>query len=365
MPESFDNRLIDKGWNNMSAMLDDALPVRRKKRPVLLFWLLLGSVLMAVGVYFMPDSTAAKPSSAPAVKQIKPAETAQPVQQPVPPGPIAGTKQPALKTLSTIAVAMPAQETSHPAPMPEIVVAEPLIFSPFRGMDTLAGIMPAPVQALTEVGMVTPTISSRKSSSWRLGIEMGAGLQGQLFVAGPIVTKNLTDKLSIRTGLQLASSNYDLGLQASYQERFDTPDMTTTASGNSSAEALARSIADGQQWTVQTTAFQVPLVLAGKLHARYSLEAGLVPVFIFSKQSRQNQAFSSLATSNFTQFDLNNTISATTRHVDLRLMTGIRYHLNPEWSLGIHYQHNVINLQRLDALQTRQGGLQLSALGYF
>jgi opacity protein-like surface antigen len=365
MPESLDNHLIDKGWNNMSAMLDDALPVRRKKRPVLPFLLLLAFGLTAAGVYFIPDRPAANQPATPALQQLTPAEARPQAKQEVPPGPVAAVKLPLEKASSNIAVAIPALETSHPAPVSEIVVAEPLIFSPFRGMDTLAGISPAPVQALTAVGMITPTISSRKSSSWRLGMEMGAGLQGQLFVAGPIVTKNLTDKLSIRTGLQLASSNYDLGLQASYLERFDTPDMTTAASGNSSAEALARSIADGQQWTVRTTAFQVPLVLAGKLHARFSLEAGLVPVFIFSKQSEQNQDFFGLATANFTQFDLNNTISASTRHIDLRLMTGIRYNLSPNWSLGVHYQHNVINLQRLDALQTRQDGLQLSVLGYF
>jgi hypothetical protein len=346
-------------------MLDDALPVRRKKRPVLPFLLLLAFGLTAAGVYFIPDRPAANQPATPALQQLTPAEARPQAKQEVPPGPVAAVKLPLEKASANIAVAIPPQEISLVAPIADFAVSAAVSFSPFRGMDTLAAISPAPVKALAAVAMITPTISSRKSSAWRLGMEMGAGLQGQLFVAGPIVTKKLTDILSIRTGLQLASSSYRLGLQASYAERFSSPDLSTTASGNSSAEALARSIADGQEWTVRTTALQIPLVLAGKLNARLSLEAGLTPMFIFSKQSGQNQDFSSLATANFTQVDLNNTISASTRHIDLRLMTGIRYNLSPNWSLGVHYQHNVINLQRLDALQTRQGGLQLSALGYF
>jgi hypothetical protein len=367
MPESHENSLVNDGWTKMSAMLDDAMPVRRKKRPVLPFLLLLGVLLSAAGFLLIPNNTGPTKPDTPVSTPKATVPSATP-QAALPPAPPIAERQTNISSSATAAIPAEAAAAAPIVLMNEIQDEMPTdltFFSPFRGMDTLARLDLKPLDLANEEIILSGLANPRKSGSWRLGVEMAAGFSGQQWAVGPVISRPVGEQFYFRTGLQLSSGNYNLVLQQSYQERFSTPDFSTGSMASSSAEALTQSIADGQVWAIQTTALQVPLLVGWKLNSRLSVETGLAPVFIFSKETVWGQYFMTNLAINFSLIDLSSTIIATTRHLDLRGFAGMRYALSPKWSLGMHFQHNLVNLQRLDALQTRQDRVQISAMCYF
>jgi hypothetical protein len=367
MPESHENSLVNDGWTKMSAMLDDAMPVRRKKRPVLPFLLLLGVLLSAAGFLLKPNNTGPTKPDTPVSTPKATVPSATP-QAALPPAPPIAERQTNISSSATAAIPADVAAAAPIVMMNETqdeIPTDLTFFSPFRGMDTLSSLAMTPLQVPTHELMPIALTTPAKTGRWRFGMEVAAGLSGQLLTMGPVVSRSINDKFSIRTGLQLSSSSYELALQQSYQERFSTPDLANSGTASTTVEALALSIADGQSWSIQTTAVQVPVMLAWQPRPRLAVEAGLAPVFIFSKHSVQQADALLTLSSNFSKQELSNTISASTRALDFRLLSGIRYALHPNWSVGLHYQHNLINLQRLDALQTRQDRVQISAICYF
>lgn len=386
--------IAEKGWQQMSELLDLEMPVKSdRKRRILpwlwmsgaaMFFLLLGFALFMRSSATRPEIQTSKAVAAIAANtssdKVESAEKrsanefSTPVlnQKPISAGPSL--------LLAENSSLVTAAETTPLIPSPQSVESEAVTPQEFDVPVTIKPVQPLAIKhprklILTE-SSIQPQTQPVQSGKWRWGWEGAFGrniLAGWNAAAtGPIAERQFKKHWKFRAGLQIASENYPITGNSMGVEMLGTDNTGTSSlqSGEEDINIVAQSVEQGFLWTFQTDGIQLPLTLERKMGSRWAVETGLTPVYWWSIRNAFGQVFldpamTTITPATFTGAQLDRSVTASTINLDVRISAGLRYYVTPKWSVATHYQTSMVDIQNAPMVEARQKVLRVSAIRHF
>ena len=385
--------IIEEGWQRMSALLDTEMPVEDKRKRRGIFWMWLAAstfgIVLAGSAYFLLNP------SEPIRSEISTPEL----------GKVAGKAPIAAKT------DMNETQTVVIAPIKTVVAAQPTYFAPtetpvatnifenlpassvddevqpemmLRNSASELALQPVLPLERNPVNILNPKISAiqlpevgqTKIKALKFGMEGALGFNPivsgwNVASFGPIVELPLSPKWKLRAGLQVASENYPITSNATNRSLSlsSDPEATNFQNDGTALSVVARSVEFGYIWTFKTGGIQAPITVEHRLHSRWSAEAGVTPIYWWNVSNANGLVFSDpgpvLGAQNiFSMADLDQSVVSSINRFDCRISAGVRYRVNPKWSLGAHYQASLIDLQNAPLIVSKQNLLRLSSIYY-
>ncbi len=385
--------IAEKGWQQMSELLDVEMPVKSERKRRVLPWLwmsgaAIGFLLLGFALFMRSPATKSEIQPPKAVAAIaantssdkvenaekcSTNEFSTPVsnQTPISAGSslILAEKNSLVPKETTPLIPSPqSEETEAVAPeelnLPALVKpAEPIVTKYPRQQ-----LLPEP-----SIQLQTKPVQSGK---WRWGWEgaFGRNIQAGWNAAatGPIAERQFKKRWKFRAGLQIASENYPITGNSMGVEMFGAGNTGTSSlhPGEEDINIVAQSVEQGFLWTFQTDGMQLPLTLERRMGSRWSVETGLTPVYWWRIRNAFGQVFLDPATTpitpaTFTGAELDRSVTASTNSLDVRISAGLRYYLTPKWSVATHYQASMVDIQNTPTVEARQKVLRVSAIRHF
>ncbi len=402
--------LADMGWQRMAVLLDVEMPVSggKRRRGALWMWCTLtaGVAIVAASFFFryqqrpgelqQPLKTPA-PSEVPAMASIPeqyPVESDPAIPQIAATPPAASMQASAVSSLrhvpagryAPLFAGLPAVlghekdvlENSTtmndawlapPALLPALDSRLPAHFS----ATPLPGLPLAAIDCRTTTDLhweKNPAKPLRKKVRWgaeaAVGVSPSAGVN--TLAAGPVMEYKTGRRFALRGGLQVSTASYTLSSSGGGARSSNDPGPGVNFD-NTAIGVVASSVRDGYNWTFRANSLQVPLTASLAALPRLWIETGITPSYIWTTQNASvDAAFESVqppVQNAFSTQDLGRAVSNSTERFELLLAAGVRYLVSPQFSVGLHYQVGLNDLQPLQTVQARQQNLRISGMMYF
>lgn len=379
-----ESEFIDHSWQEMSTLLDQEMPVKKRKRR--LFWLFFFGIGL-LGIIGLAYYTIGYPlDKEPALKSLTiqkegkvataktqpnnnshssidskkvsekqaPAKSSDDIRRISTNTAITKTHPTAAKTPTAVGTGPPTDNSKAQRSIPlkdkeqlQLTKNESKVANRFQ--TTLAPIATLPLNALSynnhqSLGLTLPIIK-KKPQKWRLGFYAGA-LAPKLgsFRAGLFTNVNLNRKWAIHFGLGYAKrmstsiANRDKSLSAPLADIFEAEDMSTaagaSAAGNSTTTTNEVDLTTNSDFNYSNFHYlELPILFQYKVHPKISLELGGSIGYLYGYRYQYNGAsifttnsiinnntLFGTRTTNLSQSDI-----GTINRVNLTFISGINY----------------------------------------
>ncbi len=399
--------LADVGWQRMAVLLDAQMPVsgRKKRRGGLwLWWPVAAAVLIAASAVYVlyphqnsgvkpgdPQPSIATPALADGGSPIKSSAQADvdkmdPEQAPSQNAQSQKSSAPTRDlrvnaTVSPVHTAMPLVADLYSDVTGTLTPG--VVYNPATALEflekwhetaTLPVLFPGALPAELSPHSLQSADYRQKSRRFRFGVEAAAGISSfaglSALAIGPVAEFKAGRRWSVRSGLQAATARYTLtsGSAGLLRGANNDPATPVDVFDGTALGLVASSVNNGSVWTYSTRSVQMPLYIGYCILPRFRVEAGITPTYIWhaEKATGEIDQESLVQTSaNFSSAELDRAVVSSTERFEMLFSAGLRYQASPRWSMGVHYQTSLNDLQPLQALQARQQNLRLSGTMYF